>query len=66
MTLLKLERFTQGISKYKVNSSGIYPFPLFLKRSRLPRKYSIQQPGVPYASEFYHASDLEVKLKIIH
>jgi len=31
-----------------------------LKRSKLPKKFSLQQPGSTFGSEFYHASELEV------
>ncbi len=42
------------------NNSGRDPFPLFLKRNKLPRKFSISQPGDIGSSDFYKDSDIEV------
>jgi len=39
--------------------SGRDPFPLFLKRNKLPRKFSIAQPGENGLSEFYKDSEIE-------
>ena len=34
------------------NNSGRYAFPLFLRRSKLPRKFAIAQPGEDGFSDF--------------
>lgn len=41
--------------------SGRDPFPVFLKRRKLPRKFSISQPGNVSESDFYKDIDIEVK-----
>ena len=39
--------------------SGRDPFPLFLKKNKLPRKFSIAQPGEVGDSDYYRESDIE-------
>ncbi len=39
--------------------SGRDPFPLFLRKSKLPRKFSIAQPGEIGDSDYYKESDIE-------
>ena len=40
--------------------SGRDPFPVFLKKNKLPRKFSISQPGELGDSDYYKESDFEV------
>jgi hypothetical protein len=42
------------------HNSGRDPFPLFLKRAKLPRRFSIAQPGEIGVGDFYKESDFEV------
>lgn len=42
--------------------SGRDPFPLFLKKNKLPRKFSISQPGELGDSDYYKESDFEVNI----
>ncbi len=44
----------------KLKNSGRDPFPIFLKRRKLPRKFSITQPGNISEADFYKDSDLDV------
>jgi hypothetical protein len=53
---------TVEIREIHHNNSGRDPFPLFLKRNKLPRKFSISQPGDIGSSDFYKDSDIEVNL----
>ena len=50
---------TVEILEVNYNNSGRDPFPLFLRRSKLPRKFSLGQPGDIHASDFYKDSDIE-------
>jgi len=50
---------TVEILEVNYNNSGRDPFPLFLRRSKLPRKFSLGQPGDIQASDFYKDSDIE-------
>lgn len=50
---------TVEIREVHHSNSGRDPFPLFLKRNRLPRKFSITQPGENGLSDFYKDSDIE-------
>ncbi len=61
MILLRLERsiLITGTIDFFIILSGRDPFPLFLKRNRLPRKFSITQPGENGLSEFYNDSEIE-------
>ena len=47
------------------NFSGRDPFPLFLKKNKLPRKFSIAQPGEKGDFDFYKESDFEVLFNFI-
>jgi hypothetical protein len=53
---------TVEIREVHANNSGRDPFPLFLKRNKLPRKFSISQPGEIGSYDFYRDSDIEVIL----
>ena len=50
---------TVEIREVNVNNSGRDPFPLLLKRNRLPRKFCIPQPGEIGAFDFYTDADIE-------
>jgi hypothetical protein len=50
---------TVEIREVHYHNSGRDPFPLFLKRKKLPRKFSITQPGEIGDSDFYKDSDIE-------
>lgn len=50
---------TVEIRELHHNNSGRDPFPLFLKRNKLPRKFSITQPGEIGDFDFYKDSDIE-------
>lgn len=63
MIQLKLEKSITIIGKlFLFNFSGRDPFPLFLKRNKLPRKFSITQPGEIGDSDYYKDSDIEVEV----
>ena len=50
---------TVEIREVNYNNSGRYPFPLLLKRNRLPRRFCIPQPGEIGAFDFYTDADIE-------
>ena len=50
---------TVEIMEVNYNNSGRDAFPLFLRRSKLPRKFAIAQPGEDCFSDFYKDSDIE-------
>ena len=50
---------TVEIREVNTNNSGRDPFPLLLKRNRLPRKFCIPQPGEIGAFDFYTDADIE-------
>jgi hypothetical protein len=51
---------TVEVREVKIANSGRHDFPLFLKRKKLPRKFSIAQPGEIGESDFYRDKDIEV------
>lgn len=61
MILLKSERCTPRTGKGNFIFSGRDPFPLFLKKNKLPKRFSIAQPGELGESDYYKESDIEVK-----
>ena len=50
---------TVEIREVNYTNSGRDPFPLLLKRNRLPRKFCIPQPGEVGAFDFYTDADIE-------
>lgn len=50
---------TVEIREVNYNNSGRDPFPLLLKRNRLPRKFCIPQPGEVGSFDFYTEADIE-------
>jgi len=50
---------TVEIREVHYNNSGVYPFPLFLKRNKLPKKFAILQPGDIFETDHYKDSDIE-------
>ena len=50
---------TVEIREVNYNNSGRDPFPLLLKRNRLPRKFCVPQPGEIGAFDFYTDADIE-------
>lgn len=51
---------TVEIRELHTSNSGRDMFPLFLKRNKLPRKFSIAQPGEISDFDFYKDADIEV------
>lgn len=50
---------TVEIREVNYNNSGRDPFPLLLKRNKLPRKFCVPQPGEEGQFDFYKDSDIE-------
>jgi len=50
---------TVEINEVNYTNSGRDPFPLFLKRNKLPKKFFIPQPGEVGPTEFLKDSDIE-------
>ncbi len=53
---------TIEIREVHFGNSGRDPFPLFLKKARLPRRFSIAQPGEIGVGDFIKESDFEVSV----
>lgn len=51
---------TIEIREVSVPNSGKDPFPVTVKRHKLPKKFALNQPGQTYAEEFTTACELEV------
>jgi hypothetical protein len=52
---------TVEIKELFFHNSGRSKFPLFLKRNKLPKKFSITQPGEVIESDYVTPADIEVK-----
>jgi hypothetical protein len=50
---------TVEIREVHYHNSGVYPFPLFLKRNKLPKRFAILQPGDVFETDHYKDSDIE-------
>jgi len=62
--MFNFESFYISILKLFIKKiSGRDAFPIFLKRRKLPRKFSISQPGNVHESDFYKDTDIEVYKK---
>jgi EF-hand domain-containing protein 1 len=51
---------TVEIKELFFNNSGRNKFPLFLKRNKLPKKFSVTQPGEEIESDYVTPADIEV------
>jgi hypothetical protein len=51
---------TVEVREVHSHNSGRDPFPLFLKKAKLPRRFSIAQPGEIGVGDFYKECDFEV------
>jgi hypothetical protein len=52
---------TVEIKELFFHNSGRSKFPLFLKRNKLPKKFSVTQPGEVLESDYVTPTDIEVK-----
>jgi hypothetical protein len=57
---------TVEIQELFFHNSGSYKFPLFLKRNKLPKKFSVQQPGEIIESDYVTPSDIEVIILLLY
>lgn len=53
---------TVEIKELYFPNSGRRKFPLFLKRNKLPKKFSISQPGEEVESQYVKPADIEVNI----
>lgn len=53
---------TVEIKELFFHNSGRNKFPLFLKRNKLPKKFSVTQPGEVIESDYVTPSDIEVRI----
>ncbi len=44
---------------YKIINSGRDPFPMMLRRQKLPKKFALNQPGQTYAEDFIRPQDIK-------
>jgi len=54
-----------AFNNFYFQNSGRDPFPIYLKRRKLPRKFSISQPGNISESDFYKDTDIEVNCLLV-
>ena len=50
---------TVEIREVNFQNSGRDPFPVNLRRQKLPRKFALNQPGQTYAEDFVKAEDIK-------
>ena len=50
---------TIEIRELSVPNSGRDPFPVTVKRHKLPKKFALNQPGQTYAEEFLTAGEIQ-------
>ncbi|CAD8213025.1 unnamed protein product [Paramecium octaurelia] len=50
---------TIEIKEINSANSGRVPFPMMLRRQKLPRKFSLNQPGQTYAEDFIRPQDIQ-------
>ena len=53
---------TVEIKELFFTNSGRRKFPLFLKRNKLPKKFTVAQPGEIIESDYVTPADIEVKI----